>query len=119
MLVAVIAGFAQSKIGVGPCPTVPTIANPFNAGGVVTDGIYNLMRFDNQFVWGWSNFASLPGESLNCQFANVAKTTSGFSWTQTKPVDAFNGWPTQVPCNSTQCASYFPGKPLKVVYWEP
>ena len=119
MLLALAAGFATARIGVGSCPSVTPISNGFKTGGQIADGQYHLMRFDNQFKWGWESFAKLAGETLNCQSAQVTKNTNGFSWTQTKPVDAFRYWPTQVDCDASgNCGSYFPGKPLMPIYYD-
>jgi hypothetical protein len=71
-----------------------------------------MMRFDKQFKWGWETFEAKSGESLDCQYADVTKTSAGFTWAQDKPLAAFRYWPKKIACDSTTglCDSYFPGK---------
>lgn len=118
---AVLSALTYAKVGVGPCPDVKGIPNLFRTGGSFSDGRYHLMRFDTQFKWGWDTFAKLPNETLSCQSANITKTEKGFSWIQNKPVDAFAGWPTTSNCDTVNftCASYFPGKRLIPIYYDP
>lgn len=77
-----------------------------------------MMRFDKQFKWGWDTFAAKSGESFDCQYADITKTSTGFTWIQDKPLDAFRWWPHNIPCDPTTglCDSYFPGKPFEVIY---
>ena len=76
------------------------------------------MRFDKQFKWGWETFEAKSGESFDCQYADITKTSTGLTWTQDKPLAAFRYWPHNVPCdpNTGLCNSYFPGKSTEVIY---
>ena len=93
-IAAVIAGFANGRVGVGSCPKNYTpLPMPFRTAGTVTDGHYHLMRFDKQFKWGWDTFERQPGETLNCQSGVISKNTDGFLLAQRDPLEAFRWWP--------------------------
>ena len=117
---ATILSVGQARVSVGGCPTslYNRIPQPFGTGGSVADGRYHMMRFDKQFKWGWETFEAKPGESFDCQYADVTKTSKGFTWTQDKPLAAFRYWPHNIACDSTTglCDSYFPGKSTEVIY---
>lgn len=49
VLIAFMASLASARIGLGACPTVPVVQNAFGPGGVVSDGLYNIMKIDSQF----------------------------------------------------------------------
>ena len=53
VLIAFMATLGSARIGLGACPTVPVVQNAFGPGGVVSDGLYNIMKIDSQFKWGW------------------------------------------------------------------
>jgi len=40
-----------------------------------------MMRFDKQFKWGWETFEAKSGESFDCQYADITKTSTGLTWT--------------------------------------
>ena len=82
VLFALMASIASARIGVGSCPSITSVQNAFGTNGVVSNGVYNLYKIDPQFKWGWSTFASKAGETLNCKSLNLAKTSTGVTFTQ-------------------------------------
>ena len=120
IIAASIISATQARVSVGACPTslYTRIPQPFGPQGTVANGRYHMMRFDSQFKWGWDTFGAKSGESFDCQYADVTKTSTGFTWTQDKPLDAFRWWPHNVRCDATTglCDSYFTGESTEVIY---
>jgi hypothetical protein len=82
IIAAFVLSVAQARVSVGSCPTslYTRVAQPFGSSGTVANGRYHMMRFDKQFKWGWETFEAKAGESLDCQYADVTKTSTGFTW---------------------------------------
>lgn len=82
LIATTILSVAHARVSVGGCPTslYNRIPQPFGASGVIADGRYHMMRFDKQFKWGWDTFEAKSGESFDCQYADITKTSAGFNW---------------------------------------